>query len=140
VSGKVFTHTHRASYRDCTIGNHIYYSRYLDLLEVARGEFFRELGVPFQELHDAGTAFPVIEAHVRYKGAARYDDVLRIEVWMNEIARVRLNFGSRIFNQRDELLIEAHTVHACTGIDDKLKRMPEELATKLQPYLRADVT
>ncbi len=136
MSGKIFTHTHRVSYSECTIGNHIYYARYLDLLEIARGEFVRSLGVTCQQLHDAGTIFPVIEAHIRYKGAARYDDLLRIEVWMNEVARVRLNFGNRIFNQRDELLIEAHTIHACTGTDDKLKRLPEELALKLQPYLR----
>lgn len=131
----IFTHAHRVAYHECTIGNHIYYSRYLDLLEVARGEFFRSLGTTFQQLHDAGTIFPVIEVQMRYKGAARYDDVLRIEVWMNEVSRVRLNFGARIFNQRDELLIEAHTVHACTGVDDKLKRVPAELAEKLQTYL-----
>jgi acyl-CoA thioester hydrolase len=137
VSGKTFTHKHRVSYAECTIGNHIYYSRYLDLLEIARGEFFRELGMPLQLLHETGALFPVIEAHIRYRGAARYDDVLRIELWMNEVARVRLNFGARIFNQLDELLIEASTVHACTGTDDKLKRVPEGLAPKLQPYIRA---
>jgi acyl-CoA thioesterase FadM len=37
-------HTHRVSYAECTVGNHIYHSRYLDLLEAARGEFIRSLG------------------------------------------------------------------------------------------------
>jgi len=41
-----FRHIYRVVYADCTLGNHIYYSRYLDILEAARGEFFRHLGVP----------------------------------------------------------------------------------------------
>ena len=43
----MFCHTYRVTYADCTVGDHIYYSRYLDLLEAARGEFFRSLGCTF---------------------------------------------------------------------------------------------
>ena len=39
-----FRHPHRVTYAECTVGNHIYHSRYLDLLEAARGEFLRSLG------------------------------------------------------------------------------------------------
>ena len=137
MAEQIFTHTHRVTYSECTIGNHVYYSRYLDLLEKARGEFFRTLGITFQQLHDAGTIFPVIEVNLRYKAAARYDDVLRIEITMSEVARVRLIFAHKIFNQRDELLVTASTSHACTGTDDKLTRVPEELAMKLAPYVSA---
>jgi acyl-CoA thioester hydrolase len=134
---QTFTHTHRVTYSECTIGNHVYYSRYLDLLEEARGEFLRSLGLTFQQLHDAGTLFPVIEAQLRYKGAARYDDVLSIEITMQEVARVRLIFDHRIINQRGELLVTATTTHACTGTDDKLKRVPEDLAVKLALFVAA---
>lgn len=135
MSHQTFTHTHRVTYAECTIGNHIYYARYLDLLEAARGEFFRALGTTFQQWHDGGTVFPVIEARLRYKGAARYDDVLRIELWLTELERVRVNLASRILNEQGKLLVEANTLHACASPDDKLKRLPEELVAKLQPYL-----
>ena len=36
-----FRHPHRVSYAECTVGNHVYHSRYLDWLEAARGEFIR---------------------------------------------------------------------------------------------------
>ena len=36
-----FRHHHRVTYAECTIGDHVYHSRYLDLLEAARGEFMR---------------------------------------------------------------------------------------------------
>ena len=135
MSHQTFTHTHRVTYAECTIGNHVYYARYLDLLEAARGEFFRALGTTFQQWHDGGTVFPVIEARLRYKGAARYDDVLRIELWLTELERVRMNFAGRILNEQGPLLVEANTLHACASPDDKLKRLPEELVAKLQPYL-----
>ena len=137
MSHQTFTHTHRVTYAECTIGNHIYYARYLDLLEAARGEFFRALGMTFQQLHDGGTVFPVIEARLSYKGAARYDDVLRIEVWLTELERVRTTFAYRILNDAGKTLILAHTQHACASPDDKLKRLPEDLVAKLQPYVAA---
>lgn len=135
MSHEKFVHTHCVTYAECTVGNHIYYARYLDLLEAARGEFFRAMNMTFQQLHESGTVFPVIEAKLRYKGAARYDDVLRIEVWLTELERVRMNFAYQIFNEQQKLLVEASTLHACTSIEDKLQRVPEELAEKLRPYL-----
>jgi acyl-CoA thioester hydrolase len=135
MSHQIFAHTHRVTYAECTIGNHVYYARYLDLLEEARGEFFRALGTTFQQWHDGGTVFPVIEARLRYKGAARYDDVLGIEIWLTQLERVRLEFAHRILHESGKALIEAHTLHACTATDDKLKRLPEELTAKLKPYL-----
>ena len=133
----MFRHTHRVSYAECTVGNHVYHSRYLDWLEAARGEFVRSLGQTVLQWQERGVIFPVIEARLRFKSPARYDDLLAIEVWPMLIERVRLNFGHRVTNQHGKLILEAETFHACTGIDEKPKRMPEELAEKLKPYLKA---
>jgi len=131
-----FRHHHRVSYAECTVGDHIYHSRYLDLLEAARGEFMRALGTPVLELQNADYIFPVIEARLRYKFPARYDDLLTIEVWLTLVQRVRLNFGHRILNQDGKLILEADTFHACTGREEKPKRLPEHLVATLKPYLK----
>jgi acyl-CoA thioester hydrolase len=132
----MFCHTHRVTYAECTVGNHVYHSRYLDLLEAARGEFIRSLGPTVLDWQEKDLIFPVIEARLRYKSPARYDDSLAIEVWPTLVERVRLNFGHRILNQNGKLILEAETFHACTGVDEKPKRMPEELAEKLKPFLK----
>jgi acyl-CoA thioester hydrolase len=134
---ELFRYPHRVTYAECTVANHIYHSRYLDLLEAARGEFMRSLGWTVLELQDADYIFPVIEAHLRYRFPARYDDRLTIEVWVTLAERVRLNFGHRILNQDGKLILEAETFHACTSVAEKPKRMPEELVAKLTPYLMA---
>ncbi len=134
---EMFIHHHRVSYAECTVGNHIYHSRYLDLLEAARGEFLRSLGRTVLELQTADFIFPVIEARLHYKSPARYDDLLTIEVWPTLIERVRLNFGHRITNQNGKLILEAETFHACTSCAEKPKRLPPELVENLQSQLRS---
>ena len=127
-----FRHLHRVSYAECTVGDHIYHSRYLDLMEAARGEFLRSLGVTVLSLQDADFIFPVIEARLRYRFPARYDDLLTIEVRPILVERVRLNFGHRILNQDGKLILEAETFHACTSRDEKPKRMPEAFVAQLK--------
>lgn len=135
MAAAIFRHQHRVTYAECTVGNHVYYARYLDLLEAARGAFFRELDAGFWYWQERDTIFPVVECRLRYKAAARYDDVLAIEVWPAGVERVRLNFGYRITNQAGGLVLEAETFHVCTGVNEKPKRLPEELADRLRPYL-----
>lgn len=127
-----FRHLHRVSYAECTVGDHIYHSRYLDLLEAARGEFLRSLGVTVRSFQDADFIFPVIEARLRYRFPARYDDLLTIEVRPILVERVRLNFGHRILNQAGKLILEAETFHACTSREEKPKRMPEAFVAQLK--------
>ena len=110
MAARTFSHLHRVTYAECIVGNHVYYARYLNWLEEARGEFSRFLGVPLLRWQDKDTAFPVIECHLKYQSPARYDDLLNIEVWLAEADRVRLYFGYRIVNQTSHLILEGSTV------------------------------
>jgi len=134
MAGQKFRHQHRVTYAECTLGNHIYYARYLDLLEETRGEFFRALGEPLLKWQEADTIFPVVECHLRYKAAARYDDLLDIELWVSDLDRVRLGFSHRIVNGAGAELLLASTLHACTSVGEKLQRLPEQLVQKLKPF------
>src|SRR6266850_2613668 len=111
VSDQIFRHQHRVTYSECTLGNHVYYARYLDLLEEARGEFFRHLGAPFLCWQQEDTIFPVVECRLRYKSPARYDDLLTVEIWLTTLERVRLDFAYRILNQSQAEILEASTFH-----------------------------
>ena len=129
-----FAYPLRITYADCTVGNHVYYSRYLDFLEAARGEFFRHLGQTFQSWQDLGFIFPVIECRLRYRAAARYDDMVTVEVQVLQAEGVRLGFAYRLVKSDGTLLMEAETRHVCTGLEERPKRLPEELRNRLIPY------
>ena len=47
----------------------------------------------------------------------------------------RLNFGFRILKNEKILILEGGTCHVCTGLNEKPKRIPEELALKLSKWL-----
>ena len=121
------------------MGDHVYYANYLRMLEAARGEFFRHLGLPFLSFQNQDTLFPVVECRLRFKSAARYDDLLAVEVWPTRAERVRLNLAYRITKSDAMLVLEAETFHACTTIHEKPKRLPEELRAKLQLFMRVTV-
>jgi len=139
MSDAVFRYSHRVIYADCSPGNHVYYSRYLNFLEAARGELFRHLGLTFLQLQTQETIFPVVECRLRYKAPARYDDVVTIEIWITVAERLRLNFAYRVINAAGDLLVDGETNHVCTGLDEKAKRLPEDIVTRIQPYLRRPV-
>ncbi len=130
-----FSQSHRVTYAECTIGNHVYYARYLEWLEEARGELFRTLGIPLLRLQEQDTAFPVIACQLHFKATARYDDQLRTVVSIIELARVRLAFRYRMINQMEKLILEGTTRHVCSTLSEKPKRLPYEVMEALRPYL-----
>lgn len=134
MSGQIFRHQLRVIYAHCTIGNHVYHSRYLDLMEAARGEFMRAIGYPVLRLQDEDYIFPVIALRMKFLAPARYDDDLTIEITLRQITRLRLTIHHRIL-KADKLLVEAETDHVCTSIHEKPKRLPQELVDKCSDYL-----
>ncbi len=130
----VFHQSHRVTYAECTPGNHVYYGRYLELLEGARGEFFRHLGKTFLQWQEQDTVFPVVECRLRYHAAARYDEVLGLDLWVTEAVGARLNFGYCVRNQSPALILEAETFHACTTVGGKPRRLPADLLRSLHPF------
>jgi acyl-CoA thioester hydrolase len=137
MTGPIFRFPHRVTYAEITAGNHIYYSRYLDLLEAARGEFFRSLGVTFGQWQVRDVIFPVIECRLRYKSPARYDDVLTVEIWLSAMEKIRLNFAYRIVSEAGVVMVEAETHHVCASLAERPKRLPEELCGRLLPYVHS---
>ena len=137
MSDNVFRWDCRVSYAECTMGNHVYYSRYLDVLERARGEFFRHLGKPLVALQQEDVTFPVLECQLKYHAPARYDDLLTIEIRVTTAKGARLGFYHRILAHDCRCLVECETLHVSASIEEKPKRLPKELVELLSPYLRA---
>ena len=135
MPAEIFTHAHRVTYADCTVGNHVYYGRYPDLLEAARGEFFRHLGTSFLEYQEEGIFFPVSEVHLKYFAFAEYDDELSIECRITAIRGARLGFGYRITKGEGVPILEGETLHGCINAAGRASRLPAALADKLRPYL-----
>jgi acyl-CoA thioester hydrolase len=138
MTAPLFRHSHRVTYAQCTLGNHVYYARYLDFLESARGEFFRHLRAPLLDWQEQDVIFPVTECRLAYLAPAHYDEELTIVLWLNHLDRLRLEFGYEILRGETSVLVQAATQHVCTSVREKPKRMPKALEALLRPFLKSE--
>lgn len=69
----------------------VYYSRYLEYVDVALSEYFRALGLPYQELVERHGFDPsVVKATLEFKRTAHFDEAL--QVWARVVAIGRTSF------------------------------------------------
>jgi YbgC/YbaW family acyl-CoA thioester hydrolase len=132
MSEPAFTHRHRISYAATAPGNHVYFSRYLEIVEEARGEFFRSLGFPLNSLaQEHAIQLPVLECKVKYHRFARYDDEVEVRVRVDDIGRIRLRLEYELFRGED-LLVDVVIEHACLRADERPTRLPGPLRKALE--------
>jgi acyl-CoA thioester hydrolase len=123
----------RVIYGDTDQMGMVYYGNYLRYFEIARNEFLRRIGAPyraFEETH--GLRLPVVEANVRYRRPARYDDELAILAAVPRVTGATARFVYEIRRHPDgEELVSGHTVHACIDARGKVARLPQSLRSRL---------
>lgn len=118
----------RVRYADTDQMKMVYYAKYFEYFEQGRSDLLRILGMPYPEIEKLGYFLPVIEAHSKYSGSARYDELLVIKTMLKEVpkARVRIEYEIRK-DSAGALLTEGYTVH--TFIDSttgRPTRAPEQ--------------
>ena len=125
---------YRVIYGDTDRAGVVYYANYLRLFEMGRTEWMRNvLGTPYRRLEESGVLFPVVEAHIRYKAPATYDDLLEIRTALEDTSRVTITFCYEI--KRDgKLLVTGNTRHAAAGTDGRLTRIPRDLSYALSRF------
>jgi len=113
----------------------VYHATYLVWCEVARTEFIRTFGASYADLERQGLGLAVTEANVRYHAAARYDDAIRIEVWVDAVGSRAITFGYlvwRVGEDGDQRLASAWTRLVGVGTDFRPRPLPEDLLVRLR--------
>ncbi|MBN1354050.1 MAG: acyl-CoA thioesterase [Candidatus Omnitrophica bacterium] len=103
----------------------VYYGKYFTWLEVARTEFFRNLGMPYADLESEGIRLMVTKASCAYKSPSTYDELLAIETSIKDVGNTSLAFSYVIF-RKDTLIATAETVHVFTDQKGKPIRIPQK--------------
>ena len=114
----------RVRYGETDQMGHAYYANYLYWFEQARGAWCRARGFTYKSLEESGYMLPVVEAHVRYRGEVRYDDVITIRVWMEEIKRAAMQFKYEVVNEQGKVVTEGYTWHVMMGKERKALSIP----------------
>ena len=104
----------------------------LEWFEVGRTEWLRDRALPYREVESRGIALPLVEANLRIRSPARYDEVLDIEATLSEIRSRKVVFGYRILVE-GRCVAEGVTVHApVEAATGKSLRLPDWLVSMLR--------
>lgn len=128
-------HQVRVGYVDTDQARVVHHSTYFRFLEAARVEFWREHGFDYDKFEKTtGLGLPVVEAKLRYRAAARFDDLLEVETWISRASRASVWFDS-VIRRGGEVIHEASVRCACASFDEgTIRSIPEELlACCLEP-------
>jgi acyl-CoA thioester hydrolase len=125
----------RVIYADTDAMGVVYHTNYIKWFEVGRNEFMRQLGVPYTELGKLGLNLPLIKVSCDYLKFTTYDQILTIETKFDYIKRASIRFNSRIWDEnKDNVLVEGYTIHACTNDEGKIRRIPKLLLELINKY------
>jgi acyl-CoA thioester hydrolase len=106
---------------------------YLRFFEIGRAEWLRHQGLSYREIEAQGVMLPVIEATVRYRLPARYDDLLDIHAQPEGLRAASVAFRYELRRAATgELLSDGMTRHACLGSDGRPRRFPDSLLALLR--------
>jgi len=110
----------------------VHHANYLIWFETGRSDVCRARGFSYKEMEDDHSLIVVAETYVRYKAPAFYEDELIIRTKVAEVRSRSIRFVYEIYRPNDDTLIaEGETLHLSTGIDKKVKIIPEHYRAKL---------
>lgn len=126
----------RVRYADTDKMQFVYNGKYLEYFEVGRTELLRSLGLPYRKVEEAGYQLPLIEAGLKYKTPARYDDVLAVKAIVKELHSPKVHIEYEIRNEETgELICEGFTTHMFIRVDTKKAvRPPKVYVDALSPF------
>jgi acyl-CoA thioester hydrolase len=125
--------TLRVRYSETDQMGTFYNSRALEWFEVSRTELMRSIGLPYTQWESQGYMLPLVESHVNYRGRARYDDLLQLDVRMTMAGRASLRFEVTITHaDSGQAVADGYTVHAITDPTGKATRPPRWLLERFR--------
>jgi acyl-CoA thioester hydrolase len=130
---KIFETRLRVRYAETDQMGVVYHANYLVWFEVGRVELIRELGLDYKRMELEDDCFVVVvEARVRYKAPARYDDEVVVRTHVRRLRGFVLEFGYQVLRVSDGMLLcTGETIHVVTNSKMEKRSLPVEYAESL---------
>ncbi len=110
----------------------VHHAVYLIWCELARTDHMREKGINYSNLEAQGLKLPVVDARLRYRAPARYDEVLEVRCWVRDVSSRRVIFGYAVDRVDDgRLLATAQTSLIAVDSNHEITSLPPSVRTKL---------
>ena len=110
-----------------------HHANYLAFFEMGRVDPMRQIGVEYASVIRRGLHLVVVDATVRYRQPAFFDDLLLVDTHATDVGGVRFTFVYEIRREKDGVVVASgQTVHACVDAQTlRPVRLPDWLRTDL---------
>jgi acyl-CoA thioester hydrolase len=119
---KIYRTRARVRYAETDAAGIVYYNNYFVYFELGRVELFRELGLAYD------WRLPIAETACRFHASARFDDLLEIHSFVEELRSKGFRIGCKVHRVDGEaltLLAEGHTAMVTVGEDRRPVPLPD---------------
>lgn len=108
----------------------VYHGNYFTYFEVARSDYFRQVGYTYKALESLGVIMPVLECGCKFLKPVLYDETIAIKTKCFWNGKIKMRFEYEIIDEASgQLLAKGFTRH--TFVDRELKPMrPRNLDAK----------
>jgi acyl-CoA thioester hydrolase len=132
--GEPFVHTVRVRYGECDAQSVVFNAHYLGYVDDTITELWRAAFGGYGRMLERGVDIVVAEANLRFRGAARFDEVVTIEATVSHLGTTSVGTSYR-FLRDGELLLEAEMRHVFVTLGTAEKTpIPDWARTGLAPW------
>jgi acyl-CoA thioester hydrolase len=114
----------------------VYHTNYIRWFEIGRTELLRSVGIAYAEMEAVGYNLPLTEAYCNYLFPAKYDQLIVVETELEYLKRASMKFLYTIRDEeREKVLVEGYTIHACTNKMGKIVRIPSFILDRVNEQM-----
>jgi acyl-CoA thioester hydrolase len=131
--------TFRVRFAETDLMGVVHHANYVVYFEAGRVDFTRQIGAPYADLEALGYSLAVSELHIRYLAAARFDQLITVRTWLDEIRSRTATFGYEVVDaETRELVVTGTAKLICIDHAGQVRRIPPGWFDLMQPLaLRA---
>lgn len=93
-------YTFRVMYPDTDQMGSVHLANYVKYYETARWELFRNIGISYHSVEEAGYMLPVIDMKFKFLKTTHYDAKLRVKTTLTAVKGVRIWFSYELYNEK----------------------------------------
>src|SRR4051812_11745379 len=106
----------------------VYHTNYLVWCEMGRTDFIRKRGMSYADIERSGTMLAVADLNARFHGAARYEQLIRVQTSLAELQSRFIVFDYLVTNaETGARLVSARTSLVSVDASGKPRALPREI-------------
>jgi acyl-CoA thioester hydrolase len=112
----------------------VYHANHLVWCDMARTAYLGDRGLSYRTLEADGLRLAVVDARVRYRGPARFDDRVNVRCWVRRVGSRGIEFGYAMnLTETGRAVATARTALVALDASYALSTIPDNLRHALRP-------